>query len=99
MTNHELKLPEPYFTAVLDGTKTFEVRRNDRSFQTGDTVTLWDVDACNCGNINCDSRRPAIVRQITYVFAGDPDLDKLGGIVPGHVVLALGDIPAEDTHA
>lgn len=45
---HELKILPQYFCRVEDGSKTFEVRKNDRGFQPGDTVVLnkyeegWD---------------------------------------------------------
>lgn len=41
--HHELKTEHPYFEAVLRGDKTFEVRRNDRDFQTGDTLSLVEI--------------------------------------------------------
>lgn len=37
---HELKIWPQYFERVKDGTKTFEVRVNDRGFQSGDEVSL-----------------------------------------------------------
>jgi len=41
---HELKIWPQYFCRVADGSKTFEVRKNDRGFQPGDEVILneWD---------------------------------------------------------
>ena len=37
---HELKVIEPYYSAVKRGDKTFEIRNNDRGFQQGDIVNL-----------------------------------------------------------
>lgn len=41
---HFLKIWPQYFCRVADGSKTFEVRENDRGFQPGDIVVLreWD---------------------------------------------------------
>ena len=41
---HELKIHPQFFCRVADGTKTFEVRNNDRGFQPGDSIILreWD---------------------------------------------------------
>lgn len=37
---HQLKTLPTYWDAVARGEKTFEVRKNDRAFQTGDIVEL-----------------------------------------------------------
>lgn len=37
---HHLKTLPAYFDAVCRGDKTFEIRKNDRDFQTGDTLVL-----------------------------------------------------------
>lgn len=41
---HELKIWPQYYARVADGSKTFEVRDNDRDFQLGDTVILHEYD-------------------------------------------------------
>lgn len=38
--NHELRIKESFANAIVDGRKKFEVRWNDRGYQTGDTVTF-----------------------------------------------------------
>lgn len=46
---HELKIWPQFYCRVADGSKTFEVRENDRGFQPGDTVILreWDPEPQN----------------------------------------------------
>lgn len=44
MKHHELKLRESHWDHVADGSKTFEIRENDRDFQAGDTVTFTKLD-------------------------------------------------------
>jgi hypothetical protein len=92
-TEHILKVQPPYFEAILDGSKPFEVRRNDRAYQRGDTLLLWETQGLR------DLRRdePAsyhrtVTKVVTYVYSGDP---RFGGIEPGHVVLGLGDMDIE----
>lgn len=35
MTTHRLKVLIKYADAIMDGTKTFEVRKNDRGYEVG----------------------------------------------------------------
>jgi len=37
---HELKTTRPMFDAICNGGKRFEVRKDDRGFQPGDTLKL-----------------------------------------------------------
>lgn len=79
---HDLKTVDRYYDAVLRGEKTFEVRLNDRAFQTGDVVRLrrtnergyyTDFDTC------------WTERRITYILQGGQF-----GIEPRYCVLGLG---------
>lgn len=39
---HALKTVPPYFKDIVDGTKTFEIRKNDRLFKVGDKLLLQE---------------------------------------------------------
>lgn len=41
---HEIKIQKQFADAVLDGRKTFEVRKNDRGYQAGDQVVFKVMD-------------------------------------------------------
>jgi hypothetical protein len=41
--HHSLKIQDPHFTHLQAGIKPFEIRRDDRNFQPGDTVTYSHV--------------------------------------------------------
>lgn len=80
---HELKTVPPYFARVLDGTKTFEVRRDDRGFQVGDTLWLREWTG-----IEFTGR--SIHKRVVYMFRWDED--DLGALMlaDGTVVMGLG---------
>ena len=40
MTVHKLKIEPRYFAAVMNGTKPFEIRKNDRNYKVGDFLAL-----------------------------------------------------------
>lgn len=39
---HKLKIQSEYFKEVCTGTKSFEIRKNDRNFKVGDTLLLQE---------------------------------------------------------
>ncbi len=43
MKNHALKTDPGVFELSLYGKKLYEIRFDDRGFQQGDTVTLWET--------------------------------------------------------
>lgn len=44
MKTHILKIWPEYYDAILDGRKTFEVRRDDRHFMEGDILELREYE-------------------------------------------------------
>ena len=40
LKTHELKCWSSYFEDVIEGRKTFEIRKNDRNFHVGDVLRL-----------------------------------------------------------
>jgi hypothetical protein len=42
MQTHDIKILPEYFEPVLEGIKTFEIRKNDRNYQIGDQVNLHE---------------------------------------------------------
>ncbi len=42
--HHNLKAIQPYFGHVRSGIKTFELRKNDRNFMVGDSVSLGEFN-------------------------------------------------------
>ena len=78
---HQLKIKESFADAVLRGDKTFEVRENDRGFQTGDFVmftVLYNSDGLEMINHPLSKR----LYEITYVLSG-------WGIKEGYVVFGI----------
>ncbi len=40
MKTHQIKIKQDHYDLVLAGTKTFEIRHNDRAYQKGDVVEM-----------------------------------------------------------
>lgn len=76
---HYLKVWPPYFDRLSSYDKTFEVRKNDRDFQTGDTLELAEYDP----QTKTYSGRTA-TRHVSYILHGDQF-----GIEKGYCVLGL----------
>jgi hypothetical protein len=74
---HDLKVWPPYFDRILDGSKTFEIRRNDRDYQPGELLRLSeynpDGDHDTCADENCRTRRytgRTLNKRIGFVVTG-----------------------------
>lgn len=80
---HTLKVWRQWFTAVVDGTKTFEVRVNDRGFKVGDVLVLREFDP----ETETYSGRSVSCR-VTYLMDGDEAVIPVG-VMPGYVVMGI----------
>ncbi|MFA6688836.1 MAG: ASCH/PUA domain-containing protein [Sphaerochaetaceae bacterium] len=61
---HILKIRSIYFNDVLSGLKPFEIRKDDRNYQTGDTLTMLEVsdDGKETGSV--------VSVKVTYLLHG-----------------------------
>jgi len=41
---HRIKIQKCYLMHILEGKKTFEIRRNDRDYQVGDTIRFLPLE-------------------------------------------------------
>lgn len=96
MSVHELKTWPESFEAIEIGDKLFEWRKDDRNYQEGDTVVLWEWDPARAdddGQAGFTGRR--IVADVGYVLRGPAF-----GVPDGFCVfslIAVGDVETADT--
>ena len=84
MTTHRLKIQEQYADAVLNGTKTFEIRKNDRDYEAGDSI-VFNVVADDCHSFEEAVKHP--LNGATYRI--DYILDDFEGLAQKYVALAI----------
>lgn len=84
MTTHRLKVLIKYADAIMDGTKTFEVRKNDRNFKVGDKI-VFDVVTNEGFAVGAAARHP--LNGATYRI--DYILDGFEGLAQKYVALAI----------
>lgn len=77
MQHHDLKCVPKHFQPLVDGVQKAEVRRDDRKYQIGDTVTLHE------GDLSLDGFEYT-GRKITAQISFMSDY----GCQPGYVVLS-----------
>lgn len=83
---HELKILSSFVRPILDGSKTFEIRENDRGFQKGDRVQFKVVsDDWTYKNNSIDNELEHKVFEITYVLNG-------WGLKNGFVVFGIREV-------
>jgi len=73
MAEHKLKIKNEYWEKVQNGTKTFEIRKNDRDYQVGDICHFVPIS----NNSNMILPHNPNSYRITYIFfGGEYGLDK-----------------------
>lgn len=92
---HDLKTWPVYFTALAEGRKTYELRRDDRGFEVGDVLRLreWDPRLDDDGLGGYTGRE--VRRVVTHVLRDAPGL----GLTDGFALLSLADRRSADTEA
>lgn len=83
MTEHKLKIKSEYFSAVINKTKTAEIRYNDRNYQVGDILILNEIDE----NGNFTGKNCAVI--VTHVLDDNQYLQN------GYVMLSF-RMPSSD---
>lgn len=94
MTQHTLKCWPQFFDATAAGSKTFELRQDDRGFQRDDTLLLirtmednWDAVDWTPETTGLERvPRHTLTRRITYILHGGQF-----GLAPGFCILALAE--------
>ena len=72
--HHDLKTDPEYYENVCAGIKNFELRKNDRDYQVGDTVTFLEFS-----QLQGYSGRKSRTITINYVLKDVPQYGLAGG--------------------
>lgn len=80
---HPLKTLPIFFNAVQSGAKQFELRKNDRNFITGDTVTLEEWVAETAPGTMKGYTGRVLNKQVSYILKDFPGLER------GYCILGL----------
>ena len=87
MTTHRLKVFVKYADAIMNGTKTFEIRKNDRGYEVGDKIVFDVVTNEGCA-VGAAARHP--LNGATYRI--DYILDDFEGLAQKYVALAISKV-------
>ncbi len=85
MKTHKLKTWPPHYKAVANNTKKFELRKNDRGFQTGDILVLREYLPLQRKYTGCQKRFK--VTYILHSLEGFPR-DELG-LKHGYCIMSI----------
>lgn len=79
MSEHILKTWPEYYRAIDDGSKTFEVRLNDRDYRVGDVLNLVEYDPKKDCHLSGRNKR----FTVTYILTAEPFVPR------GYCIMAI----------
>lgn len=79
---HKLKIESSFLDKIMDGTKKYEIRKDDRDFQVNDVCEFKEYDPVAQNYL---SRSVQLV--IIDVFGRKEEEKKF--VIPGHVILSV----------
>lgn len=82
---HHLKIDPIHFESIVDGKKTFEIRKDDRPYEVGHILTLNEYDR-ELQEYTGDY----VLADIVGVFGRDESEQPY--VIPGHVILSIANI-------
>ena len=90
MKIHEVKIQERFADAIAEGRKRFEIRKNDRAYQTGDVLRFRVVeDGTGVPSIRTQKHpMDGQFAEISYVLSG-------WGLKNGYVALGIREVERE----
>lgn len=86
---HRLKSWPDFFGPLLAGSRTFDIRKNDKNFAVGDTVVILEFDD-RAGKFTGRELRREIVSMLEGVGSGG--IPPLHGLMRGYAVLEYGQL-------
>jgi hypothetical protein len=84
---HNLKINQCYLCHILEGKKTFEVRKNDRDFQVGDVIHFLPLEDENYDAYGLRCQIPDYL--INYI------LSDFSGLQQNYVCLAIAPLESK----
>lgn len=87
---HNVKIQREFADAVLCGDKPFEIRYNDRGYQTGDLIRFRVMNGMFESFESSSHKLSKKTYRITYVLSG-------WGLQEGYVVLGIKEETTDDS--
>ncbi|OTP90218.1 hypothetical protein B6D12_06640 [Gilliamella apicola] len=86
MATHSLKIKSEHYINIINGTKTAEIRYNDRNYQVGDILILNEIDE---NGVFTGNKCSVIVTHV---------LDDNQYLQTGYVMLSVHMLNSDDSH-